>query len=267
MIKISEQEKKKLREEISKKAASWLMTGETGISSKTMLGVALGIKMNRLDAPCDPSDFRRCHLLVKKIPEIKNFFPEIAKKVPQFKGILENWNELEKVLKKDEKFRASSELYALIKRHRGEELDFYRHLEMAHLGYQESIDYIKKPEQSLYIEKFVLSKRFSCESYESFKRALVDVTQGGAIDLRVNQELKFVLNLDRIINNKSSITEPLAKELIRFVEGGHYDDEDKKKASTLMTYFKKKFPDIGIEEKVGEIEIENEHRPKLRRAA
>lgn len=72
----------------------WLAKGDVGISSKTMVAIALGAESGRFDAPYDPSDFYRCYELVKQVPAIRNSFDDIAKKVPAFAGILRDWGSL-----------------------------------------------------------------------------------------------------------------------------------------------------------------------------
>ena len=48
----------------------WLCSNDTGISSRTLAAVALGVrqKMNTLAAPWDSSDFGRCYRLVQANP-------------------------------------------------------------------------------------------------------------------------------------------------------------------------------------------------------
>ncbi|EBX1069674.1 hypothetical protein QE86_004301 [Salmonella enterica subsp. enterica] len=50
-------------------------------------------------APSDLADLRRCMMLVDEIPEIKDSFPLIAKKVKRFSPILREWDSLIALLK------------------------------------------------------------------------------------------------------------------------------------------------------------------------
>ena len=112
---ISEQSKKKIIE--------WMFCGRTGISSETMAAIALGVEGKAsfgFGAPHDPSDFGRCYGLVKVAPEIKNVFSEISEKVPEFAGILSNWDELCGLYERDLSLGRSSELYDRIKELRGD---------------------------------------------------------------------------------------------------------------------------------------------------
>jgi hypothetical protein len=101
----------------------WLFGDDTGISSKSMAAVALGVtKTGRREfgAPHDPSDFGRCYRLVLAVPEIIDAFPAISKRVPVFTGILENWDELCALYERDLPTGRSNDLYNRIKELRGE---------------------------------------------------------------------------------------------------------------------------------------------------
>ena len=107
---------------------TWMLSGETGISSETMLGIALGGKKPsksnwsaRLDAPHDPSDFGRCYRLVQIAPSIREDFDRIGKMVPQFAGILREWDALCAIYERDLLSGKSDELYKKIKQLRATE--------------------------------------------------------------------------------------------------------------------------------------------------
>jgi hypothetical protein len=105
---------------IEKRYVEWLVGDDTGTSSETLLLIHVGIlKRSRFgfDAPHDPSDFGRCYRLVKKFPEIKGSFHDVSKRVPVFAGILENWDSLCKLYRKELKRPDGRcpELYAKIK--------------------------------------------------------------------------------------------------------------------------------------------------------
>lgn len=90
-----------LSPEAMRRLGNWLVGNDTGISSMTMAGIALGADaMDHgwgTDAPHDPSDFGRCYRLVKAVPEIRAAFPVIGARVPAFAGILENWDDLAQI--------------------------------------------------------------------------------------------------------------------------------------------------------------------------
>lgn len=91
--------------DLAMKVIQWQANGRVGVSSATMASIALGLKRNiygsGFDAPSDPSDLKRCMLLVEEIPEIKDFFPVIADKCKQFAPIINEWDSLISLLKKE----------------------------------------------------------------------------------------------------------------------------------------------------------------------
>lgn len=91
--------------ELAMKVMLWQGQGSVGVSSGTMASIALGLKKNiyhgSFGCPYDPADLNRCMKLVKAIPEIRDHFDAIGKKVPAFKPILDNWDELTKLLRKE----------------------------------------------------------------------------------------------------------------------------------------------------------------------
>lgn len=72
----------------------WYATGEKGISSETMASCAIGRKYHRPCHPLDPSDLNRCIKLVDTAPEVKLAFPDIAKLSPEWKTVIDHWDEL-----------------------------------------------------------------------------------------------------------------------------------------------------------------------------
>lgn len=81
------------------KILRWLASGQTGLSSKTMAFTALRIPQDKtwgVRHPLDPDDFNRCLMLVVQVPEIKDYFNEIAGLSASWKSIIENWDKIEK---------------------------------------------------------------------------------------------------------------------------------------------------------------------------
>ncbi len=93
--------------DLSMKVCEWMIMGKVGVSSATMASIALGLKKNiysdHFGYPYDPADLNRCLILVKHIPEIRDSFKKIGRRVPGFKPILDNWDELIALL--DEEMR------------------------------------------------------------------------------------------------------------------------------------------------------------------
>lgn len=84
--------------DLSMKVCEWMSMGKVGVSSATMASIALGLKKpvygTHFGYPYDPADLNRCRILVKHIPEIRDSFKKIGRRVPGFKPILDNWDEL-----------------------------------------------------------------------------------------------------------------------------------------------------------------------------
>lgn len=115
--------------DLAMKVLQWQSTGDVGVSSATMASIALGLDKpfygSHFDAPHDPSDMLRCMKLLEAIPEIRDHFPTIAKRVPTFKGIIEQWDELAEVMSREcvgDKWRAP-DAYKMIKELRGDEIN------------------------------------------------------------------------------------------------------------------------------------------------
>ncbi|HFZ1714792.1 TPA: hypothetical protein ACIJV0_003207 [Escherichia coli] len=93
--------------DLAMKVLKWQSTGDVGISSATLASIACGLKKNiyghHFGAPHDAADFRRCVALVEQIPEIRDSFDKVAKHVPAFKGILNEWDSLVALLKSEMK--------------------------------------------------------------------------------------------------------------------------------------------------------------------
>jgi hypothetical protein len=96
-----------------------MLSRDTGLSSKTMAAIALGadnfaLHNLRGDAPYDPSDFGRCYRLVKAVPAVRSHFDRIGELVPQFRGILLQWDELCAIYERDLTRGRSDDLYRRI---------------------------------------------------------------------------------------------------------------------------------------------------------
>lgn len=112
--------------DLAMKVLQWQATGNVGVSSATMASIALGLDRpfygSQFGAPHDPSDMLRCMKLLEAIPEIRDHFPAIAKRVPTFKGIIEQWDALVEVMNREcigERWRAP-DAYKLIQKLRGD---------------------------------------------------------------------------------------------------------------------------------------------------
>lgn len=84
--------------------AEWLLSGDTGISSKTIAAIALGIEKKDgfgFDIPYDSADFGRCYRLLKAVPELRDYLPLVAEKCPKWRPLVEIWDELTRLYEQD----------------------------------------------------------------------------------------------------------------------------------------------------------------------
>ena len=78
--------------------AEWLMNGNTGVSSKYMLAVALGGKVLKSrwgdSTPSDEPDLGRCLMLIERAPSVRNCFPILRTASPVWAAYIDHWDEL-----------------------------------------------------------------------------------------------------------------------------------------------------------------------------
>jgi hypothetical protein len=79
------------------KALNWLFNGEKGMSSEYLCATLLGIKGVKAH-PHDPSDLRRCFLLVDVVPSFKAKLMLMQKKSKEWSVLVKHWDELEELL-------------------------------------------------------------------------------------------------------------------------------------------------------------------------
>ena len=82
---------------------NWLLSGDTGLSSKAMLAAALAAQGDvtkadllspRPEHPYDEDDFGRCYRLIEAIPEVADHMDAIAKMSPTWRRMVAAWPEL-----------------------------------------------------------------------------------------------------------------------------------------------------------------------------
>lgn len=82
---------------ISDAAARWLAGGERGISSNfiftrlTGVNAMCGWNTERDCHPHDPSDFRRCQLLLEQVPEFQHWFKDMRAASPVWARLVDAW--------------------------------------------------------------------------------------------------------------------------------------------------------------------------------
>jgi hypothetical protein len=92
----------------------WLLSGDTGVSSKTICAVMTGSKMKMdfgPDIPHDGGDFGRCYRLLQHFPEWRVRLHEMADKYPMWGPMVEVWDELSALYEKERDTKKQHGLY------------------------------------------------------------------------------------------------------------------------------------------------------------
>lgn len=77
------------------KPIDWLMSGDTGLSSRTILSVMEGsAPPSWPSTPADPSDFGRCHRLLEHFPLYRLRLAEVVAVYPEWVGLVREWDAL-----------------------------------------------------------------------------------------------------------------------------------------------------------------------------
>lgn len=72
----------------------WMMSGDTGMSSETILSVMEGTPCRYPSEPADPSDFGRCHRLLQHFPHYRERLGEVVAQYPVWTALVRHWDEL-----------------------------------------------------------------------------------------------------------------------------------------------------------------------------
>ena len=86
-------------ESLESRILNWLFHGRVGMSSKAMAAVFAGMQEKYSPSytiPFDPSDFNRCLMLLEVVPEGREMMGEVAKINPEWKLIVNRWDEIER---------------------------------------------------------------------------------------------------------------------------------------------------------------------------
>lgn len=76
----------------------WIVSSDTGISSRVIWAVMMGVSlevMPHASIPHDPPDFGRCYRLLEVMPEWRDRLEEVADKCSRWRPLVEHWSELE----------------------------------------------------------------------------------------------------------------------------------------------------------------------------
>lgn len=79
---------------VQQRAATWIVSRDTGTSSQTIWSVMMGAEPAHASEPSDPDDFGRCYRLLKLIPEWKPRLSEVAARYPVWTALVAHWDEL-----------------------------------------------------------------------------------------------------------------------------------------------------------------------------
>ena len=88
--------------DIPQSVAEWLIDGERGCSSETIVRRLYGANRNRDHwemPPKDPADLRRCILLLEACPEIKARFHEMLEVDSEWSALVHYWQSLDTMLR------------------------------------------------------------------------------------------------------------------------------------------------------------------------
>jgi len=78
-------------------AFDWIVGSDTGVSSKTIWGVMMGAEVYSPSIPWDTDDFGRCYRLLQMIPEWRHRLTDVSEKYPEWKPLVDNWDELTRI--------------------------------------------------------------------------------------------------------------------------------------------------------------------------
>lgn len=101
-------------ENVMKRACEWIVGRDTGLSSKALWAVMMGVKSDG-SYPSDGSDLGRCLRLLEAVPEWEARLPEMASISPYWKALVEHWPELKAMHSKAAKTHSDGGLYERMK--------------------------------------------------------------------------------------------------------------------------------------------------------
>jgi hypothetical protein len=89
---------------ISSQAITWHLDGEHGISSEAIYDrLTYGVTTSYWGSnyPHDPSDFRRCEVLLRRVPDFRSRFNEMANEGQVWAALVERWQEIAALLERE----------------------------------------------------------------------------------------------------------------------------------------------------------------------
>ena len=116
------QQEADLTKTVKERAEWWLEHGERGTSSETIFSffalkddIGGCIPASRFHHPIDPDDFKRCSMVFKAFPEWKERINELKALSPVWRGLVDQWDKLEKLLAEQLETKEDNGMYDLMK--------------------------------------------------------------------------------------------------------------------------------------------------------
>lgn len=101
----------------NQKAFKWIQSDDTGISSKVIWSVMMGLpeSIDRKSTPYDPADFGRCYRLLELIPEWEDKLYLLKDVSKHWELFVDNYEELCNLYKEEEPSGTCPKLYKFMK--------------------------------------------------------------------------------------------------------------------------------------------------------
>lgn len=84
-----------MRKDTLQRACAWVVRDDTGLSSKQLWAVMMGVPPGRSYYPSDPDDLGRCLRLLDAVPEWKPRIREMAGQSAEWDALTARWGDLE----------------------------------------------------------------------------------------------------------------------------------------------------------------------------
>lgn len=88
---------------VGQRAMQWVMSRDTGTSSKTIWAVMQMVEPDYFGTPADPDDFGRCYRLLKLIPEWRENLRLVAYHYPAWAPLIREWDALTAMFEEGER--------------------------------------------------------------------------------------------------------------------------------------------------------------------
>lgn len=97
--------------------AAWLISDDTGVSSKTMASVLCGVHYDKREwsHPHDPADFGRCHRFLQAVPLAKDSLARLKDISLVWARLVDSWDELTALYLEELPSGKAPRLYARMK--------------------------------------------------------------------------------------------------------------------------------------------------------